>query len=141
MVSHDDVAGAQLLVEEGDGPGVLLVHPGLEVLDDGEIGQRMLESFIDGGAREPQRCPQEVQPEKFGARAVEPDKIGVLGLRLPREVEHAAAVRAVEFVVAVNVHDGGVAESPAQQRERRGDTLRNGDVAGKHQHVDAGWVE
>jgi hypothetical protein len=101
----------------------------------------VLESFADGGAREPQRCPQEVEPEKFGVRAVEPDKIGVLGLRLPGEVEHAAAVRVVEFVVAVNVHDGGVAESPAQQRECCGDAVRNVDIAGKHEHVDASRVE
>ena len=84
---------------------------------------------------------QEVEPVRFGARAVEPDEIGVRGLRLPREVEHEVAVRTVEFVVAVDVNDGGVAKPLAQQRERGQKTLGNGYVTGDHQHVDAAEVE
>ena len=78
---------------------------------------------------------------KLGARAVEPDEIGVFGLRTLRDVEHGVAVRNVELVIAVDVHHRGIAKSPAQQRERRLKSFRIGDITREHQHVDAGWVE
>jgi len=101
----------------------------------------MLESFIDGGAREPQRCPRKLNPRSSVLELSSQTRLGFSACA--RRVRSSTLLRfaVVKFVVCrertrLRRH-GNLRHSSAKCW---GDAIRNGDIAGKHQHVDTRWA-